>query len=60
MNRIKELREAKGWSQMDLAIRARRHLNTVRNLEGGGIPLKSTARAIAKALGVGVKTVFPQ
>jgi hypothetical protein len=42
-----------GWSQVQLAIRSRRSLSTIRNAEQG-LATTGTLAAIAKALGVEV------
>ena len=58
--RIKELREARGWSQAELAQRAKiRGASSISELERGkGNPMLSTLSAIADALGVHVLELF--
>lgn len=54
LGRIRELRDARGWSQAELAERARIRAATVSNIEAGktkGIDF-ATLEAIANALGV--------
>lgn len=52
MTTIKELRRAKGWSQIKLAIEAGVSPTTISKLERGSECNLTTKRAIADALGV--------
>jgi transcriptional regulator with XRE-family HTH domain len=54
--RIKKLREAKGWTQLELAIKAGLSPSNLAAVEQGQIadPRTSTTTAIASALGVDV------
>lgn len=57
MPTVRELREAKGWTQTELASRASISLQTVSSLENGASVLMSTLVLIAQALGVDPKEV---
>jgi transcriptional regulator with XRE-family HTH domain len=58
-NRLRELREAAGLTQMDLAHQAGLTVGTISQLERGeNIPLVTTAGAIARVLGVPVEALF--
>jgi len=58
-SRIRELREAKGWSLGDLSYEARISVQALRNLEDGTSgPRLSTAQKLAKALGVSLTDLF--
>ena len=51
--RIKALREAKGWTQADLAARAKLSVIYVAKMEGGDrVPTLATLKRLARALGV--------
>lgn len=53
MRTIKELREAKGWTQMDLAVHAGVSIAAVSNWETGrNQPQIRQLREVARALGV--------
>jgi transcriptional regulator with XRE-family HTH domain len=59
-NALARLLAARGWTDGDLAARARldrAHVNQVKN--GRALPRVSTALAIARALGVPVAVAFP-
>jgi Predicted transcriptional regulators len=58
-NRVRELREARGWSQHDLAMRAGMTAKTIHNVERGRGPSLDTAMAIAAVLGQPVEEIFP-
>lgn len=49
---MKRLREARGWSQEQLASKSDVHAKTLSNIENGKNALLSTIASIAKALGV--------
>ena len=57
MNRIAEVRNAKGWSQQRLAVEAGLHVQTVSEAEREyrGEPAEATWERIATALGVTVE-----
>ena len=57
-NRIKELREARGWTQRELADRAAVTDQTISNLERGQQPTLATALAVAGAFGEPVEGIF--
>jgi transcriptional regulator with XRE-family HTH domain len=54
VRRLAELRQRRGWTVVELAVRANLSETTVRRLELGlaGAPRPATARALAAALGV--------
>src|SRR4030095_17080074 len=59
-NALGRLCAARGWSDVDLAVRAgldRAHVNQVKN--GRATPTVATALALARALEVPVATAFP-
>lgn len=57
---IKAQREARGWSQTDLAIRVGVHRSTVSLWESAKRgPLDEHKLAIAAAFGMAVRTLFP-
>jgi transcriptional regulator with XRE-family HTH domain len=59
-NAVGRLLAARGWSDAELAARARvdrAHLNQVKN--GRALPTVATALAVARALGVPVTVAFP-
>ena len=58
--RVKELREAKGWSKQELAKRSGLGLATIQRLENGnrGTIYLTTLRELSKALGVGVSAII--
>lgn len=61
VNRLKELREAAGLSQEKLARAADISFRTVQHIEKHhGDPRLSTARRLAKALGVTVDELLPE
>lgn len=55
--KVKTLRDARKWSQEDLASVAGVHRNTVSNIETGHDVMLSNLDAIAGALGVDVSTL---
>jgi putative transcriptional regulator len=58
-NRLRELREAKGWTQADLAARigvSRKTINTIEN--GVFVPSTVIALRLARAFGRAVEQVF--
>ncbi|MGN6499430.1 MAG: helix-turn-helix transcriptional regulator [Tsuneonella sp.] len=58
-NRVREAREAKGWTQAELATRigvSRKTVNTVEN--GVFVPSTVIALKMARALGEPVETLF--
>jgi len=58
-NRLRELREAKGWTQADLAARigvSRKTINTIEN--GVFVPSTIIALRLARAFGRTVEQVF--
>jgi transcriptional regulator with XRE-family HTH domain len=58
MKTIRELREAKGWSQAELAHRAQVSPSTVYNWESGRFEPKATQlRRVALALGASMDTI---
>ncbi len=58
--RIFELREARGWSQTELAKRAGIGRGTMNMVEGGRTaPRLITLRRLARALGVPVRELLP-
>lgn len=51
--RVKALREAKGWTQADLAASAKLSVIYVAKIEGGDrVPTVATLKRLARALGV--------
>lgn len=59
-NALSRLLAARGWSDVELARRARldrAHVNQIKN--GRALPTVATALAIARALGVAVTQAFP-
>ncbi len=59
-NALGRLCAARGWSDVDLAVRAgldRAHVNQVKN--GRAAPTVATALALARAFDLPVATVFP-
>jgi transcriptional regulator with XRE-family HTH domain len=54
VKRLSELRRRRGWTVVELAVRANLSETTVRRLELGlgGAPRPATVRALAAALGV--------
>jgi transcriptional regulator with XRE-family HTH domain len=56
---VKKLREAAGFSQQDLAVKAGLSISVVSQIEQGRIPdpRTSTTTALAKALGVDCETL---
>ena len=58
MKTIRELREAQGWTQLDLAIKLEVTPTTVYNWERGRYePSASKLRAIAQAFGVSMDDI---
>ena len=57
-NPVRLAREAAGLSQVQLALRAKRSITTIRNAEQG-LATTNTLAAIAKALGVEVYRLRP-
>jgi putative transcriptional regulator len=58
-NRLRELRDARGWTQAELAARvgvSRKTINTIEN--GVFVPSTPTALKIAEALGLTVEQLF--
>ena len=53
-DRVKELREAKGWTQAQLAARAKVERSTIQNIESGRVQRPNSLAHIADALGVKV------
>lgn len=51
---VKEMREAKGWTQAQLASRARVERSTIQNVESGRVARPNSLPHIADALGVTV------
>jgi len=60
-NTVRKYREKKNWSICELAGRARITSQSLYNLENGAVekPHRSTMAKLARALGVSVKTLFP-
>ena len=59
-NALPRLLAARGWSDVELARRARldrAHVNQIKN--GRALPTVATALAIVRALGVSVTDAFP-
>jgi len=56
--RIRELREARGWSQEKLAYTAGVSLGTIQNAEGGRGVRSQTLQKIADALGLQIGDLF--
>lgn len=53
--RVRELRQARGWSQSDLASAAEMTQPAVARLEAGGtVPTLGVLRRVARALGAGL------
>ena len=52
MSTVKELREAKGWSQVELAHESGVTVATISRLENGHPVNKATLKHISRALGV--------
>jgi len=50
--RVKDLREAKGWTQAQLATRAKVERSTIQNIESGRVQRPNSLAHIADALGV--------
>lgn len=61
MNRVRELREKKGWQVQHLAEKAGMSDATLSNIETGHIVETGVYKALrlCKALGVSVATAFP-
>lgn len=59
MNNIREFREAKGWTQKELAERAGMPFQTLSYYENGREPKLTPARKLAKALSKPLDKVFP-
>lgn len=61
MNRLRQMREARGWSQLELARRARVAPQDISALETGKkYPFPGWRRRLAEALGVSEEEVFPE
>ena len=58
MNKVKELREARGISQEHLAYKAGVAVKTISRLERSGRANSETLRSVAAALGVGLDDLF--
>jgi len=59
-SRVRQLRLDKGWSQEELAARAKRHWTYVGGVERGERnPTLLVIAALAKALGVNISELFP-
>ena len=58
--RVKELREAKGWSKQELAKRSGLRLATIQRLENGNRTTIywNTLRKLSSALGVGISAII--
>ncbi len=61
MNHLKQLREAAGLTQFELAVKAGLNLSAITQIESGRrrSPRIDTCRAIAVALGVTVDDIWP-
>jgi transcriptional regulator with XRE-family HTH domain len=58
--RIRALREARGWFQRDLAKAAKLPVRTIGRIERGDVDVRlSTLDRIAKALGESLKKLLP-
>ena len=58
--RIRALREARGWFQRDLAKAAKLPVRTIGRIERGDVDVRlSTLDRIAKALGESLKNLLP-
>ena len=57
-DRLKELREAKGWTQAQLAARAKVERSTIQNIESGRVQRPNSLAHIADALGVQVRELL--
>lgn len=51
---LREARQARGWSQEELAERTGLSVRTIQRIEGGGQPGLASARLLADALGVDI------
>lgn len=59
-DRIRSLREEKGWFQKDLAERAHLPIRTIGRIERGDVDVRlSTLEKIAKALGKQTRDLLP-
>ncbi|HEV8420231.1 MAG TPA: helix-turn-helix transcriptional regulator, partial [Actinomycetota bacterium] len=59
-NRVKERRDARGWSLAELARRSGISAPNIGRIERGEIrPSLETARALSRALGWAIDTLFP-
>jgi transcriptional regulator with XRE-family HTH domain len=59
VNRVSELRRAKGWSQVKLAGASEVSLGTIQTIESGEAnPTLDTLRKLAVALGVDVRELL--
>ncbi len=59
--RIRDFRARKGWTQPELARRARVSIGTINQAETGKrVPIVTTQEKIARALGVPRDIVFPE
>ena len=60
MNRVKEFREEKGWSQVELARRARVAPQNLSAVERGTLsPWPKVKRALSRALKIPESELFP-
>lgn len=55
---VRDLRDARGWSQERLAEAAKKHVNTVQKLEAAKAADTTTLEAVAAALGVDVERLL--
>ncbi len=58
LNRIRELREARGWSQRRLSAEADLTISTISGIENGQRPSLETALRLAGIFGVPVEGLF--
>lgn len=57
--RIREMRTERGFTQLDLAVRAGLNEGTIETIERGVVtPKPETVRRIAEAMGVGVESLY--
>lgn len=59
-NRVREIRQKAGLSQLELSIRCRMHPVQTGRIESGVRCNQNTARKIAEALGEKPEVVFPE
>jgi transcriptional regulator with XRE-family HTH domain len=61
MNKVKQLRNAKGWSQVKLAVNADVSLGTIQAIENGSAnPTLSVMQKVARALEVEVAELLSE